>query len=304
MTKISKNTQYKRNCPNCNQLLYYDNVSSLNLAIRENKKCRSCSKKGTKTKKTHEEKIKKICEWSGDEFWVDWKNRNKRFKDKQSMYDWRKSQNHEAVNCLNCGTEFIRYKNAIHHSSGLPQQYCSNKCNISSAEKKEKLKIWGNSNKNHWKTDKSQYKAKETKKEKYGDANYNNMDVQSNTMMQRYGVKYAVYLPQCQSNGKTISKGQRKLYEMIKQETPTAELEYWLDTVQLSVDIFIPEQNKIIEYFGDYWHCNPNKYKTDYYHKHIHKTAEEIWKLDQLRIQHLERNGYTVEIVWEGDFKR
>ena len=53
MTKISKDTNYKRNCPNCTDVLYYNNTSSLNLAERKNKVCRSCAKLGTKTKKNH-----------------------------------------------------------------------------------------------------------------------------------------------------------------------------------------------------------------------------------------------------------
>ena len=61
--------------------------------------------------------------------------------------------------------------------------------------------------------------------------------------------------------------------------------------------------NKIIEFYGDYWHCNPLKFKADTYHSRVHKTAKEVWKHDKKRINFARRNGYKVLIIWEYDFK-
>ena len=36
-------------------------------------------------------------------------------------------------------------------------------------------------------------------------------------------------------------------------------------------DIFIEEYNLIIEFYGDYWHCNPKRYKSDFLHPHKKK---------------------------------
>lgn len=69
-------------------------------------------------------------------------------------------------------------------------------------------------------------------------------------------------------------------------------------------DIFIPELNLIIEYNGDYWHCNPNKYPSHYHHGYKNKTAEEIWSYDKNKIDLLKEKGYTLEIIWESDYKR
>lgn len=247
--------------------------------------------------------VKKICEWTGDAFWVEWKYRNARFKDKESMYEWRKSNTREIVKCKNCGGDFERYKNILHHRTGLPKQYCSIKCSLTSDEKKEKLKKWGNSNKNHWKNKNTQLKVKKTKLERYGDEQYNNMNKHIKTMMDKYGVPYATYLNQTQSNGKTISKGQRRLFEKIKEKYSDTQLEYYLEDVSKSVDIYIPSKNMIVEYFGDYWHCNPIKYDKTYYHTQVHKTAEEIWKFDNERIDEFTKNGYVVKIIWESELK-
>ena len=59
---------------------------------------------------------------------------------------------------------------------------------------------------------------------------------------------------------------------------------------------------KIIEFNGDYWHCNPNQYKADYYHKHIQLTAKEIWDLDQIKISLIENEGYQVLTIWESEW--
>ena len=39
--------------------------------------------------------------------------------------------------------------------------------------------------------------------------------------------------------------------------------------------------NKIIEFNGDYWHCNPNIFPSDYFNSVKQKTANEIWDYDK-----------------------
>jgi G:T-mismatch repair DNA endonuclease (very short patch repair protein) len=68
-------------------------------------------------------------------------------------------------------------------------------------------------------------------------------------------------------------------------------------------DIYIPELNLVIEYNGDYWHCNPKKYKPDYYHQVKKKTAKELWEYDKNKIDLIKNSGYNLEIVWESDLK-
>lgn len=66
-----------------------------------------------------------------------------------------------------------------------------------------------------------------------------------------------------------------------------------------SVDCLDFKTNKIIEYFGDYWHGNPRKFSPD---SKIKKgTAQEVWAKDLKRINTLISAGYEVLIVWEHD---
>lgn len=59
----------------------------------------------------------------------------------------------------------------------------------------------------------------------------------------------------------------------------------------------------ILEYNGDYWHCNPKKYKPNYYHQVKGKTAKELWEYDKNKIDLIKSYGYNLEIVWESELK-
>lgn len=64
----------------------------------------------------------------------------------------------------------------------------------------------------------------------------------------------------------------------------------------------ILKYNTIIEYYGDYWHCNPKKYHKEYQHQYIKMSAEEIWIKDKNRIEQI-YNFFNKEIniiiIWE-----
>lgn len=57
----------------------------------------------------------------------------------------------------------------------------------------------------------------------------------------------------------------------------------------------------IIEVNGDYWHCNPNIYNENYYHKIKHKTAKEIWEDDKKHIEIANKHNHKVIEIWESD---
>jgi G:T-mismatch repair DNA endonuclease (very short patch repair protein) len=68
-------------------------------------------------------------------------------------------------------------------------------------------------------------------------------------------------------------------------------------------DVYIPSLNLIIEYFGDYWHCNPSKYQSDYYNVKKGKYAWEIWEYDVKKLELIKSYGYNLEVIWEKDLK-
>jgi G:T-mismatch repair DNA endonuclease (very short patch repair protein) len=55
--------------------------------------------------------------------------------------------------------------------------------------------------------------------------------------------------------------------------------------------------NKIIEYYGDYWHGNPCVYNKGAMIRK--KKIEDVWAHDAKKVQDLTNNGYSVLIIWE-----
>lgn len=70
-------------------------------------------------------------------------------------------------------------------------------------------------------------------------------------------------------------------------------------------DFYIPELRLVIELNGDYWHCNPNKYDSEYVHQLRHMTAKEIWEYDEHRNLIISNEmKYNLEIVWESNIRK
>lgn len=59
---------------------------------------------------------------------------------------------------------------------------------------------------------------------------------------------------------------------------------------------------KIIEFQGDYWHCNPVLFDETFFNKVKQATAKEIWEYDKIKKQAAEHFGYEVLYVWEYDY--
>jgi len=60
--------------------------------------------------------------------------------------------------------------------------------------------------------------------------------------------------------------------------------------------------NIVIEFFGNYWHCNPELYDDVYFNKTMKKSAIEIWNNDMERIEKFENKNYYVYIIWEDEW--
>ena len=111
-----------------------------------------------------------------------------------------------------------------------------------------------------------------------------------------------------------VSKAERRFVQMlmdngIQGESCLSKNGQWsIKTDQRSYffDFAIPDQKKLIEFNGDFWHANPKKYKHDQVISfgNFKSKAEDLWNRDAKKISAANKQGYQVLTVWESDFNR
>jgi hypothetical protein len=62
------------------------------------------------------------------------------------------------------------------------------------------------------------------------------------------------------------------------------------------------KDNFVVEFFGDYFHANPEFYVSD--QKLLGGTAESKWEKDAARLKCIQENGYHIVKVWENDWNK
>jgi hypothetical protein len=105
-------------------------------------------------------------------------------------------------------------------------------------------------------------------------------------------------------NGKSVSNAEYELIKIFEENGIKVDHQYTL--MRESTKIYLYDfnyKNKLIEYNGDYWHCNPKKYDENFYNKTVKLHAHEIWKKDEAKINCAKENGYEILVIWELDYK-
>ena len=102
--------------------------------------------------------------------------------------------------------------------------------------------------------------------------------------------------------GYNRSKAEDELINLLKVKNIEVTPNYLLEGKIF--DLYIKKFNLLIEYNGDYWHCNPKKYDENYYNHKKSKTAKEIWEYDKNKLYIAKNNGYNCEVIWESDYKK
>lgn len=64
------------------------------------------------------------------------------------------------------------------------------------------------------------------------------------------------------------------------------------------------QTKELIEFNGDFWHCNPSCYDANYMHPIMKITAKEIWKKDLIKKQVAEQHGFSIRYIWESELKQ
>lgn len=129
----------------------------------------------------------------------------------------------------------------------------------------------------------------------------------SSTVMERYGVPWATYIAGKSQKSNRFSKPEIEICEYFESFLGKNCFHSSSEKGQLRLDNNFYDfcfQNKIIEFNGDFWHANPEKYNKDFINPFSKKTAFEVWKRDEHRIAIAKLNGYDVKIIWESHYKQ
>lgn len=217
-----------------------------------------------------------------------------------------KRRNLRTINCLECNKQII--------TNSKKQRFCSSKC-------------YGRYNaKNPGVIQKQQEKNRiikicENCCEEYEVHNYRkNSKFCSKSCFTAYG-RRTIICPTCGIEFTTQANDKQKYcsykcFRMVISNSSKAENEiknflkennfiHNKNRIFYDDNMFIPDiciGNKIIEYYGEYWHCSPRLFEAKDFNTSINLTAKEKWERDEKRIHIFKKLGYNVLIIWENDY--
>ena len=128
------------------------------------------------------------------------------------------------------------------------------------------------------------------------------LEKQKRTLLQNHGVTNAFFL----SKHRTVSKAQQEILDHLSSSVPSAKFEgeklFHSGAHKYFIDVFSEQAKMIVEYNGDYWHCNPSGYSGSFFHPKKRKPAEQIWREDAERMNVMQQKGYHTITVWESEY--
>jgi G:T-mismatch repair DNA endonuclease (very short patch repair protein) len=72
-------------------------------------------------------------------------------------------------------------------------------------------------------------------------------------------------------------------------------------------DFYIKNYNLILEIQGDFWHANPNIYKSDdvlMFPNTDGVKASDLWKKDEIKKKKAIDSGYNIDYIWENEIRK
>lgn len=100
-----------------------------------------------------------------------------------------------------------------------------------------------------------------------------------------------------------ISNAEREIIKLLNKQNIYPISQYCIsDEIGYVYDICLDK--KLIEYNGDYWHCNPKIYDADFFNKSINMQAKNKWAKDRAKLDYAISAGYDILTIWEHDYKQ
>jgi hypothetical protein len=106
----------------------------------------------------------------------------------------------------------------------------------------------------------------------------------------------------CDKCRSSISKIETRWLDLLKIPTNYRQHIIKIKNKKFKVDAYDPTTNTIYEFYGDYWHGNPKKFKPNDFNKKANKTYGELFKATIKREKILKKLGYKIISIWQSDF--
>jgi G:T-mismatch repair DNA endonuclease (very short patch repair protein) len=95
------------------------------------------------------------------------------------------------------------------------------------------------------------------------------------------------------------SKLEREIGDWVEKSITNIQRNYELETGDV-VDII--DGDKVIEVYGDFWHCHPDMFEEDERHPVLEERASKVREKDHQRKNRIEEAGYDIIVIWENDW--
>lgn len=102
--------------------------------------------------------------------------------------------------------------------------------------------------------------------------------------------------PKCRG---IISKLETAWLDSLMISTECRQKNIYIDGKRLKVDAYVPETNTVYEFWGDFWHGNPKRYKQDQMNIVTKCTFGELFNKTQERIRLIISAQYNLIEKWE-----
>lgn len=106
--------------------------------------------------------------------------------------------------------------------------------------------------------------------------------------------------PKC--GGAPVSASSQTWLESINILKENREKRIYIEKKYIIVDAYDPKTNTIYEFYGDFWHGNPQKYNSEDINCINNKTFGQLYKETKSREKMIKDAGYNLISIWESDW--
>lgn len=106
----------------------------------------------------------------------------------------------------------------------------------------------------------------------------------------------------CPNCGGPTSRMERKWLDFLGVSEVNRSMWLNIGDHKIIADAYVPETNTVYEFFGDYWHGNPEIYDSSKIHPKRKISYGDLYRETMNRIDTIRMAGYNLVYIWENEF--